>query len=972
PARAQFDNPVYADDSPTARDTLASLAGVVEAENLPEAVRVLQRLLETEGDRVLETPGDPDLFVSVRARVHRALLDNAALLERYREIEGPAARSSLDAGDIERVERARLLTRAGYEAALRLARSQIHRGVFDAARLTLEPLVDHPDHAGANARAAAELARETARYLDRPGVWAWAEAWERASGVAPTPRDPIGWPDRLRQRATDPSLPADAVDTDGLVQTPLQSARIVITSPELEELARRRQIAARGNRGRLPDVTPPWIYPLVLGELVVTNDGRTVRGWDRYTLAPRWRLDFPSNEETGDGNHDRRMGRIAAGRLGSVYEDVAAITWSYPYLLTTTGRAINNGREGDPRLHAIEPQTGRVAWSVAVAGDLDERLDFASIRGAPVCDGATVVVAARKYIPARRTSSVYLVGLDLATGAKRWVRLLGSVGALPHRSGGLVGATSVLHHGVIYRTDELGVTAAVEIDTGRTRWIRRGKGPARRNSSNFAPWIGSKPIIDRDSLVALDTDRSRLFRLALEDGRLLGERPSASFGDVRYLVGVGDRLAAIGKSTIATAPIDAFETADVSPTPVTDPQGFAGRAVVAGDRLLMPTSAGAVLVDPAEPSGDVIIPLERSGHVLPIESQLIVADDKDLHSYLVWDVAVRLLQDRIDANPGQPDPARTFAELAFRAGRAEQIVPAIDIAMEALDSDPLDDNVEGRRAVFEAIRTMVIAAQHGSSGASDGASALARQPEIVGDLIDRLGLLAGSAEDRVVHLMARGEHDEQLERPDAAARAYQAVLDDPALADSVWVGRELLVRGDFEARRRLGRLLAAHGPRVYAIYDAEARAAAEPLVRAGDTEGLEALARRYPVGLAAPELWLHVAQSVTIEDPIALAQRRVDAFRAGLDATNRIADVGGEVAPEVEGELTGSLVMTLAELGEAVRAMEALAEQRQRRPGLALTANGSPLPDSMIQDAMVSAQSATLQRPVLGVTPDTA
>src|SRR5204863_8263479 len=98
-------------------------------------------------DKVLEIPGDGDLFVSVRARAHALLLSNPALLERYRADQSRPAQDLLDT-DPESVERTRLLTPAGFEGALRLAQEHLESARFEAARLVLEQLESHPDRRG--------------------------------------------------------------------------------------------------------------------------------------------------------------------------------------------------------------------------------------------------------------------------------------------------------------------------------------------------------------------------------------------------------------------------------------------------------------------------------------------------------------------------------------------------------------------------------------------------------------------------------------------------------------------------------------------------------------------------------------------------------------------------------------------------------------------------------------------------------
>ncbi|QKK07118.1 MAG: hypothetical protein HND58_02380 [Planctomycetota bacterium] len=67
PVLAQ-DNPVFLDDSTLAADVFAGLPGLLASENDSEAVRLLQRLLDEEAERLIASDADPDVLEPVRAR----------------------------------------------------------------------------------------------------------------------------------------------------------------------------------------------------------------------------------------------------------------------------------------------------------------------------------------------------------------------------------------------------------------------------------------------------------------------------------------------------------------------------------------------------------------------------------------------------------------------------------------------------------------------------------------------------------------------------------------------------------------------------------------------------------------------------------------------------------------------------------------------------------------------------------------
>lgn len=104
-------SPLFVDDSPLASDGLIRAGELASVGNLDESVTVLQGLLDGEADRLLASPGEPDLFTPVRGRVHAALQANPRLLERYRELQEPAAAALLGSSDPAALERSRLLDR---------------------------------------------------------------------------------------------------------------------------------------------------------------------------------------------------------------------------------------------------------------------------------------------------------------------------------------------------------------------------------------------------------------------------------------------------------------------------------------------------------------------------------------------------------------------------------------------------------------------------------------------------------------------------------------------------------------------------------------------------------------------------------------------------------------------------------------------------------------------------------------------
>lgn len=959
--RAQMANPVYPDDSPSARDTLSRVGEFVRSGNEPEAVRELQRLLEEQPHRVVQAAEDADLFVSVREMVHRTLLGTPELLARYREAEEPAARRELEAGRHGAVEESRLLTRAGLEAALRVAQEHLEAGRFEASRLTLEQLETHPDRRGRGGADAARAAAMLARYLPRPEVAELARRWAAEAGVEAPGMDPAERPAALSVRLADVGTPAPVLEAGSLPREPLWTSPVLV-----EEDAGADPLIERTAQGR--DVGAAWMLPTVVGDTVYVNDGTWVSARDRFTLRPRWAV-RPGEDGAADEPWGAR-GRALTSAMERQVEDTNTVSPAAAgrVLVATTGIAYNESRDGDPRTHALDAD-GRVLWSVDVAM-LDPQLEGGSVRGPALIDpleGETVVLSVRKSSQARRVVGVALVGLDLRTGSLRWVRPVASAGAMPLRSEVRVANAGLLHRGVVYVTDQVGVIAAVEAETGRPVWVRRRPvstqaGPAMELGS---AWQWSVPLADGETIVTLSPDRLDVLQLDARTGAITARRAAGVLGDPAYLVRAGEFIAAVGLSRIGFVPAAELASGTLRLSPAFGPPGIRGRVAVAAGRVLVPLADEIAVLDPAEPKNVAgRIELERTGNILALEDQVVIGSGGDLHSFLSWEIAQRLLQERMDQNPADPSPAVIYGELAYRSGHPELIAGAADRALAAIERNPASPVNRAERArLFESLRAMAEASQEAVAEPAHDVPALPLA--VLGDVVHRLGLAAEGHDQRVTHLMALGRLHEMQGRPGLAAESYQRVLGTPELAGAVWRGPGASVRAELEAARRVRQLVVGHGPRVYAAFDAEAADRAARLGAGASADALESLAKLYPGAAIGPELWTRAAE---LHERAGRTHAAITALREALlvaetsYAAGREQDAGGAAL----GAIAGRLVRLLESQDQLFAATQLLRRMSREYPAVALTDRGAPLDAAGMGEDLVRRLSSLERFPRIG------
>ncbi len=939
------ENPVYVDDAPLAEEAMALIPGLVDSGNHAEAIRVLQRMLDESGERLIPLASDGERFTSVRARVHAKLLADAALLERYRQSQNPLAQRMLAEGSFEGVERTRLLTASGYEAALRVAQRLLERGDFEGARLVATQLLTHPDR-GEGPDEVGELLTTIARYLDREAVWLQAEA---ARGEA-VEREPIQPPAIVVEPKRTPMAQVEAVDLNEMVASPLHSTDLPgLTSDP-------------SDGGINFDAFSPWAMPLVTADELIVNDGGAITSWDRFTFERRWSARPPGYE------YPNRIPGYRPGRRGRSelqMQDVSTVDARGDLVAGITGWVVTYGRggvaqrHGDPRLHVIERDTGRVLWSWwPVLHDLD--MAQAILVGRPVFVGDLVLVQARKQVAARRSLGTYLYALHARSGEVVWSRLVGSSGSLPYQSqAGLISPDLLVHEGVAYISSEIGVIAAIEAWSGRFVWARVRAGATFGGYDPAPAHALCPPVMADEGLFVLSADRTDVLRMDPGDGAILGERSADRLGRPRYLLAVDGMLAAVGDDQLTVTPMENFETATVRLVLYPSDQQPAGRVVAAGDRLLAPVEGGLFEIVARDPDRTRLLSLRASGLVTPTNGQLVVSDSSAVHGYLVWSTAERVLSERMDADPDDPTPAMTFAQLSVQAGRPERLVEALERALAAIERQGSGDLAGAYRdRLFELILAMI----------RENSFEVAMMDELV-------GLLEASADapaQRVAHLIELGTHRDRQGRAREAIDAYQRILLDDELGSATWPGPRLSVRADLEAARRLRGVLARNGHELYQRYETLASSELRALGADATPAALEQFARRYPASGAATEAWLGAADRYGARGE---GHQAVRALRLGLQS----GSPDGSARAELSGRLLNSLVEQerWGEVAGALRALDDAASptnrgvavdlaiirrtvERQLRERRAVASVGAP--DA---EGLLFVESWTLARPAL-------
>jgi outer membrane protein assembly factor BamB len=914
-AQLEESSPVYIADATMAEEALGTVGALMARGGADEAVRLIQRVLEEQGDRMLATER-PEVYQGVRERVHAVLLADPALLEAYRLRQNPRASALLDEGRWDRVARDWWLTGPGFEASLRRAQMLTESAAFAAGVRVLDDLLAHPD-ARVNASAAAGMAVVAASYDGSARAWEVADGWAALAGL-PTPatalvqRPTVGSEGVISSLAWNADAPSGGASggasLEGVVPRSLHRADLTEMDPTDAPEPLVRSGPARVELG--------WTLPTLAGAELFTNDGLTLTSFDRFTLRPRWRI------TEGSGVQDDGRTRSTRQRIGRIVEDSGSVTVEGDRVYAALGMPRTGSDESVGRVVSVDRATGRVVWSVLLGG-LSEELRGAEPRGPLVLDGDVLVVGARKNLRSRRLVSLSLVGLDARTGAMLWSRTLGSAGSLPFQQLTQLSEGGVLREGVVYWTDKIGLVGAVETATGRVMWVRSTRAPGLYTRGARTPYATSLPVINGHGLFVLTPDQAELLQIDPASGELLASRVAEPVGQAAYLVAVGDRIASVGANRIAFYDPAGFADRQVSVTPELDERGLRGRAVAADGRLAAPVTAGVALIEPSGALRTEVVALDATGNIVVADGQAVVLDEVEAYSFLSWETASGMLEGRV--LEGDFEAALALADLAQRSGREDRVLPAVDEAVR-LAGRAADTGV-ARARVFEAVRQLA------DPDTRSGVIGTATR----GALLERMGAVARTNEQRVTHALASGAWRTATGDVPGAAAAYQDVLLEPALARAIWSGGGLSVRAELEATRRLHALAERYGSRATGVSDQMARGEVEALGSGGPAEVWEGVARRYPASASGPLAWSRASAGWLREQRWASAER---AARSGLRAAGLLRRRGQAPDRPVLDELIGTLMAALIAQSRPEEAGESLAEAVAQFGELSPSADG--------------------------------
>ncbi|HMN96182.1 MAG TPA: PQQ-binding-like beta-propeller repeat protein [Phycisphaerales bacterium] len=563
---AQSSSPVAVDDSPWASEQLRRAADQASS-NPAEALRLIQAVLDEQPSKVVPWPlhgGGGDRFRAAREVANALLRERPPLWQRYRSLAEPAAQRRLESGDVEGTWRSALLTRAGLRAALLIAQRDLEEGRFSAARLRIAEAIGHPELAGDLALHAEIIdGLAAAAQQDLDGAVA---AMAALRGDASDPRVSEAGAAAIERLLAGAPLPAlrrgtGTLDRASVAPPETADAWLLLDEQPLPATPYARAMTALQempgfNRDfdRLrTDASMLTAAPTEADGVVWISEGGAVRAFDALSGRLHWMRTLPS-----------AVRQIDATRLG----DVNAIAVEGDALVTVAGHAGPVGRLGGNRIFCLDARTGEVRWALhpsMLLGGFDGGDDFATTfaHGSPVIREGLVYLLLRK-VTSRIETVTYLAAIDLATGRPRWVRHVCTSAGLRLGSTRAY-ASPTWEGGRVYVALSTGAAACLDGATGEVIWLHRLPVPVREPRFDAEPWEIGGPLLLDDALLVTAPDQLAVLRLDRRDGRLLAEQPigrTEALGIPRYFLaapedplrGLPDRALAVGSDVICFDP----------------------------------------------------------------------------------------------------------------------------------------------------------------------------------------------------------------------------------------------------------------------------------------------------------------------------------------------------------------------------------------------------------------------------------
>ncbi len=954
---------IQVDDSFGARDMLRTANHLVKSGHVAKAVREYQKIVQQFGRKVIAT--GPDSYESVEAYIWHLVVRLPAVRQgMYDQLYGLQAKTAV--ASAEKSGSIHTLVSIGRSyfpataaaAAMRIAASRLfERGSFAAAARIWLSLMQHPamqaqrpqllDHAALAAWLAGQDA--LARRLDGELKQKYPHAMGLVNG---TPVNLVAHlaaalvPTGLRvgevrgrtrrwvtfqgnyRRNKIPDF--DTAPSAVMWQAPISALHFAAPPGGPVNVAWRNSLQQRlalfGLRMNQRMRTPAGImfsFPTRNGSTLYLNTMGRVRAMSIASGYAQWRYPrghLPAARASGNLNTlldslDHFSVSVQGRNLYAIITNNSVTPT--PFYYSPYGQAAAT------RLVCLHAQTGRPKWSIPVAALLGGGSVAEAVCSPMVTPRSVYLIVSSMQAGAGQTK-LFLVRITAATGLVKHSRYLCTVTGATYSSSPL-DIIPAMADGIVYIATGNGAALAVHAASGRIAWLTLTS-LAHTAQANVGwgsvprqlPWKINPPIVYRNNLITVDnnngeppTSGAKIYAFNRWTGQIYRQwRPSRLSGAFLTLGVIHGNLLTVGRRVdsvnVQTGKV-AWKSRPVSQYGELQARPFLTRRVV-----YLPLNKGLLRISTrtGEIRDFVKWPVAgggrpgEPGNLLVTRHQVIVANDQTVMDYSRWSDAERYLDRRIAAEPGNPLPRLTLAEVAFRTDHVLIARHSLAAAVAALGP--------GTAASAISSRIFAVCIQFGRnmrklSGAAGADAAF---------FFNQARLAARLPRQQALWRYDLARYEIRTRKIATALHLLTAILSDPGLRKSpLRVGNNTMLAGAVARIAIDHDIIRPFGRPVYAAFDQAASALFVQAQSGTGTARLFKIVHRYPNSLASTDAAILLAGRLSAEQKFATAGRVLLAMRGGLSTTRRKAWWLGAMARNTAALGHWNAALSLADYG---------------------------------------------------------
>ncbi len=928
---------IQVDDSFGARDMLRTANHLVKSGHVAKAVREYQKIVQQFGRKVIAT--SPDSYESVEAYIwHLVVRLRAVRQGMYDQLYGLQAKAAVaraeKSGSIHslvsvgrsyfpssaaaqamRVAAARLFERGSFAAAARIWLSLMHHPAMQAQRAQL---LDHAALAawlaGQNSlalRLEAELKKNYPNALGMVNGTPVNLVKHLGATLVPTGLQADRTSGRTREWITFQGnyrrnkIPDfDTAPSAVMWQAPINALHFTAPPGGPQNVAWRNSLQQRlalfGLQMDQELGTPAgimFLFPTRNGSTLYLNTMGRVRAMSIASGYELWR--YPRGHLPA---------ARASGNLNTLLESLdhfsVAVQGRNLYAIITNNSVTPTpffyspyGQAAATRLVCLNAQTGRPIWSRPVATLLGGGSVAAAVCSPMVTPRSVYLIVSSMQAGAGQTR-LFLVRVAAATGIVRHSRYLCTVTGATYSSSPL-DIVPAMADGIVYIATGNGAALAVHAASGRIAWLTLTS-LAHRSQPNMGwgsvprelPWKINPPIVYRNELITVDNNNGEQSSAGIKmyifnrwTGRIVRQWRPARLSGAFLTLGVnhgnlftvGRRVDSVniktGKVTWKSPPLSQYGTLQARP--------FLTQRVV-----YLPLNKGLlrIVARTGKIRDFVKWPMAgdgrpgEPGNLLVTRHQVIVANDQTIMDYSRWTDAQRYLVRRIAAEPGNPLPRLTLAEVAYRTGHDSIAQESLAAAVAALGPGTTASAISSRIFAVSIRFGRQMRKQSGAAGA-DAAF-----------YFNQARLAARSPRQQALWRYDLARYDIRLRKIKSALHLLTEILSDPGLRKSALrVGNNTMLAGAV-ARIAIDRdIIRPFGRPVYAAFDQAASVLLAQAQSGTGTARLFEIIHRYPNSLAGTGAAVLLAGRLQAEKKFASAGRVLLAIRSGLSTPSQKA-----------------------------------------------------------------------------------